>query len=133
MQAVVAEGPLVMPEEKKLKLPTKYCESIHQTIRRPTRTIHIGKVETGSAHPVRLQTMTTTGELAPSVVQIIPAPSCRSLVRQPCTALQATMTGVPSLVLMYKAQSGGHKTQSSAQWLSSFRLHPSVQSRVIWA
>lgn len=68
MQAVVAEGPLVMPEEKKLKLPTKYCESIHQTIRRPTRTIHIGKVETGSAHPVRLQTMTTTGELAPSVV-----------------------------------------------------------------
>ncbi|CAK0779583.1 hypothetical protein CVIRNUC_004810 [Coccomyxa viridis] len=59
-KAVVAEGPLVMPEEKKLKLPTKYCESIHQTIRRPTRTIHIGKVETGSAHPVRLQTMTTT-------------------------------------------------------------------------
>ena len=51
-----------MPEEKKLKLPTKYCESIHQTIRRPTRTIQIGKVETGSAHPVRLQTMTTTGE-----------------------------------------------------------------------
>ena len=60
-QAVVAEGPLVMPEEKKLKLPTKYCESIYQTIRRPTRTIQIGKVETGSAHPVRLQTMTTTG------------------------------------------------------------------------
>ncbi len=55
-----------MPEEKKLKLPTKYCESIYQTIRRPTRTIQIGKVETGSAHPVRLQTMTTTGEaLAP--------------------------------------------------------------------
>ena len=68
-QAVVAkpaEGPLVMPEEKKLKLPTKYCESIHQTIRRPTRTIQIGKVETGSAHPVRLQTMTTTGEAAES-------------------------------------------------------------------
>lgn len=61
-QAVVAEGPLVMPEEKKLKVPTKYCESIYQTIRRPTRTIQIGKVETGSAHPVRLQTMTTTGE-----------------------------------------------------------------------
>ena len=51
-----------MPEEKKLKLPTRYCESIYQTIRRPTRTIQIGKVETGSAHPVRLQTMTTTGE-----------------------------------------------------------------------
>ena len=43
------------------------------------------------------------------------------------------MTGAPSLVLMYKAQSIGHKTQSSAQWLSSFRLHPSVQSGVIWA
>ena len=68
-----------MPEEKKLKLPTKYCESIHQTIRRPTRTIHIGKVETGSAHPVRLQTMTTTGELAPYSVWAIQGSLCRAL------------------------------------------------------
>ena len=94
-QAIVAEGPLVLPQEKKLLLP-KYCESVYQTIRRPTRTIHvrltsvscsgwapmqccmclnaianiflssvllpqIGNVETGSEHPVRLQTMTTTG------------------------------------------------------------------------
>ena len=60
-QAILAEGTIIMPQEKKLELP-KYCESIYQTRRRPTRTIHIGKLETGSAHPVRLQTMTTTGD-----------------------------------------------------------------------
>lgn len=38
----------------------KYCESINQTKRRPTRTINIGKVKVGSEHPVALQTMTTT-------------------------------------------------------------------------
>lgn len=38
----------------------KYCESIHQTKRRPTRTIHIGKVKVGSEHRIALQTMTTT-------------------------------------------------------------------------
>ena len=39
-QAILAEGPIVLPQEKKLVLP-KYCESIYQTIRRPTRTIHV--------------------------------------------------------------------------------------------
>jgi len=40
--------------------PFKYCESPYQTKRRPTRTVHIGKVKVGSEHPVALQTMTTT-------------------------------------------------------------------------
>eukprot|EP00887_Chlorella_sp_A99_P004201 scaffold15.g4201.t1 len=38
----------------------KYCESTHQTRRRPTRTIHIGNVKVGSDHRIALQTMTTT-------------------------------------------------------------------------
>ncbi|KAG1675454.1 hypothetical protein FOA52_001753 [Chlamydomonas sp. UWO 241] len=40
--------------------PFKYCESYSQSKRRPTRTIHIGKVKVGSEHPIALQTMTTT-------------------------------------------------------------------------
>lgn len=79
--ATVNDGPLVLPEEKKLVLPTKwgspenltrhfrpfspqpltpgslrrYCEHVYQTVRRPTRTINVGKVQVGSEHPVALQ------------------------------------------------------------------------------
>ncbi|KXZ49849.1 hypothetical protein GPECTOR_19g300 [Gonium pectorale] len=38
----------------------KYCETVHQTKRRPTRTVMIGKVPVGSDHRIALQTMTTT-------------------------------------------------------------------------
>ncbi|GFR52316.1 hypothetical protein Agub_g14853, partial [Astrephomene gubernaculifera] len=41
-------------------LLNKYCESVYQTQRRPTRTIMIGKVPVGSSHRIALQTMTTT-------------------------------------------------------------------------
>nr|AJR27235.1 1-hydroxy-2-methyl-2-(E)-butenyl 4-diphosphate synthase [Haematococcus lacustris] len=37
-----------------------YCESTHQTKRRPTRTVTAGKVLIGGSHRVALQTMTTT-------------------------------------------------------------------------
>eukprot|EP00197_Chlamydomonas_leiostraca_P002013 CAMPEP_0202857216 /NCGR_PEP_ID=MMETSP1391-20130828/243_1 /ASSEMBLY_ACC=CAM_ASM_000867 /TAXON_ID=1034604 /ORGANISM="Chlamydomonas leiostraca, Strain SAG 11-49" /LENGTH=714 /DNA_ID=CAMNT_0049535995 /DNA_START=93 /DNA_END=2237 /DNA_ORIENTATION=- len=50
---------LIMPAAPELIVP-KYCESIHQTRRRPTRTVMIGKVPVGSQHRVALQTMTTT-------------------------------------------------------------------------
>eukprot|EP00271_Cylindrocystis_brebissonii_P010368 TRINITY_DN26543_c0_g1_i1.p1 TRINITY_DN26543_c0_g1~~TRINITY_DN26543_c0_g1_i1.p1 ORF type:complete len:762 (+),score=157.02 TRINITY_DN26543_c0_g1_i1:234-2519(+) len=38
----------------------RYAESIHQTVRRKTRTVMIGGVAVGSDHPIRVQTMTTT-------------------------------------------------------------------------
>ena len=38
----------------------KYCESIHKTVRRKTRTVMVGNVAMGSEHPIRVQTMTTT-------------------------------------------------------------------------
>ncbi|KAH7624269.1 hypothetical protein Ndes2526B_g01534 [Nannochloris sp. 'desiccata'] len=55
-----AEPKLVLPETS-LVIPTpKYCDSPYQTVRRTTRTINIGSVNVGSAHPIALQTMTTT-------------------------------------------------------------------------
>jgi hypothetical protein len=52
---------MIVTQKKELRLLTpKYCESIHQTKRRPTRTVEIGKVKVGSEHPIALQTMTTT-------------------------------------------------------------------------
>jgi len=38
----------------------RYCESVYQPKRRPTRTVWAGKVPIGSDHPIALQTMTTT-------------------------------------------------------------------------
>ncbi len=38
----------------------KYCESIHRTIRRPTRVVNVGSVGVGGSHPIRIQSMTTT-------------------------------------------------------------------------
>ncbi|KAK9800350.1 hypothetical protein WJX73_008117 [Symbiochloris irregularis] len=50
----------------------KYCEHIYKTVRRPTRTIMVGKVPIGSEHPVALQTMTTTDtrNIAATVEQV---------------------------------------------------------------
>ncbi|KAL4857829.1 4-hydroxy-3-methylbut-2-en-1-yl diphosphate synthase (ferredoxin) [Chlorella vulgaris] len=59
--AAETEGPMIVTQKKELKLLTpKYCESIHQTRRRPTRTVDIGPVKVGSEHRIALQTMTTT-------------------------------------------------------------------------
>ncbi|GAB5037048.1 4-hydroxy-3-methylbut-2-enyl diphosphate synthase [Nannochloropsis oceanica] len=38
----------------------KYCETVYQTKRRPTRTVWAGKVPIGSEHPIACQTMGTT-------------------------------------------------------------------------
>ena len=49
-----SEGsPLLVPRQK-------YCESLHKTVRRKTRTVMVGNVALGSEHPIRIQTMTTS-------------------------------------------------------------------------
>ncbi|KAJ9507083.1 hypothetical protein QJQ45_004762 [Haematococcus lacustris] len=60
LKASAAAAPsLVLPATPELLIP-KYCESTHQTKRRPTRTVTAGKVLIGGSHRVALQTMTTT-------------------------------------------------------------------------
>ncbi|EMS56222.1 4-hydroxy-3-methylbut-2-en-1-yl diphosphate synthase [Triticum urartu] len=51
----------------------KYCESIHQTRRRKTRTVMVGNVALGSDHPIRIQTMTTsdTKDVAKTVEEVM--------------------------------------------------------------
>nr|AHA11129.1 chloroplast 4-hydroxy-3-methylbut-2-enyl diphosphate synthase [Picrorhiza kurrooa] len=51
----------------------KYCESIHKTVRRKTRTVMVGNVALGSEHPIRIQTMTTTDtkDVAATVEQVM--------------------------------------------------------------
>ncbi|KAI5666246.1 hypothetical protein M9H77_16099 [Catharanthus roseus] len=51
----------------------KYCESIHKTVRRKTRTVMVGNVALGSDHPIRIQTMTTTDtkDVAATVEQVM--------------------------------------------------------------
>nr|XP_027190993.1 4-hydroxy-3-methylbut-2-en-1-yl diphosphate synthase (ferredoxin), chloroplastic [Cicer arietinum] len=51
----------------------KYCESLHKTVRRKTRTVTVGDVTIGSEHPIRIQTMTTTDtkDVAGTVEQVM--------------------------------------------------------------
>lgn len=51
----------------------KYCESIHKTVRRKTRTVMVGNVAIGSEHPIRVQTMTTndTKDVAGTVEEVL--------------------------------------------------------------
>ena len=51
----------------------KYCQDVTRATRRPTRTITVGKVPIGSAHPVAKQTMATTvtRDVEASVDQVI--------------------------------------------------------------
>nr|AXT18170.1 4-hydroxy-3-methylbut-2-enyl diphosphate synthase [Ziziphora clinopodioides] len=51
----------------------KYCETIHKTVRRKTRTVMVGNVALGSEHPIRIQTMTTTDtkDVAGTVEQVM--------------------------------------------------------------
>lgn len=51
----------------------KYCETLHKTVRRKTRTVMVGNVALGSEHPIRIQTMTTTDtkDVAGTVEQVI--------------------------------------------------------------
>nr|ADX06907.1 1-hydroxy-2-methyl-2-(E)-butenyl-4-diphosphate synthase [Rauvolfia verticillata] len=61
-------------EGSQLLVPVqKYCESVHKTVRRKTRTVMVGKVALGSDHPIRIQTMTTTDtkDVAATVEQVM--------------------------------------------------------------
>uniref|UniRef100_A0A061S1H7 4-hydroxy-3-methylbut-2-en-1-yl diphosphate synthase (ferredoxin), chloroplastic n=1 Tax=Tetraselmis sp. GSL018 TaxID=582737 RepID=A0A061S1H7_9CHLO len=56
-----AKRTVVLASDNGLILPPgQYCESTFQTMRRPTRTVWVGKVPIGSEHPIVKQTMTTT-------------------------------------------------------------------------
>lgn len=57
--------PILVPRQK-------YCESVHKTVRRKTRTVMIGNVALGSEHPIRVQTMTTsdTKDVAGTVEEV---------------------------------------------------------------
>ncbi|EPS69702.1 hypothetical protein M569_05062, partial [Genlisea aurea] len=66
LEPASAGSPLLVPRQK-------YCESIHKTVRRKTRTVMVGNVPLGSEHPIRIQTMTTTDtkDVAATVEQVM--------------------------------------------------------------
>ncbi|XP_042477001.1 4-hydroxy-3-methylbut-2-en-1-yl diphosphate synthase (ferredoxin), chloroplastic-like [Macadamia integrifolia] len=66
MQPASEGSPLLVPRQK-------YCESVHKTVRRKTRTVMVGNVALGSEHPIRIQTMTTTDtkDVAATVEQVM--------------------------------------------------------------
>jgi (E)-4-hydroxy-3-methylbut-2-enyl-diphosphate synthase len=70
-QAVSAEYAL---NESGVLMPTgKYCVNHAETVRRKTRTVHVGNVKIGSEHPIVKQTMTTsdTRDVEKTVAEVI--------------------------------------------------------------
>nr|AOV62778.1 4-hydroxy-3-methylbut-2-enyl diphosphate synthase [Morus alba] len=66
LQSTSEGSPLLVPRQK-------YCESLHKTVRRKTRTVMVGNVALGSEHPIRIQTMTTsdTKDVAGTVEEVM--------------------------------------------------------------
>nr|AHN91473.1 4-hydroxy-3-methylbut-2-en-1-yl diphosphate synthase [Dendrobium officinale] len=66
LQPASEGSPLLVPRRK-------YCESVHKTVRRKTRTVMVGNVALGSQHPIRIQTMTTsdTKDVAKTVEEVM--------------------------------------------------------------
>uniref|UniRef100_A0A1J3K1H8 4-hydroxy-3-methylbut-2-en-1-yl diphosphate synthase (ferredoxin), chloroplastic n=1 Tax=Noccaea caerulescens TaxID=107243 RepID=A0A1J3K1H8_NOCCA len=66
LQPASEGSPLLVPRQK-------YCESLHKTVRRKTRTVMVGNVALGSDHPIRIQTMTTsdTKDVAGTVEEVM--------------------------------------------------------------
>lgn len=66
LQPASEGSPLLVPVQK-------YCESVHNTVRRKTRTVTVGNVLLGSDHPIRIQTMTTsdTKDVAKTVEEVM--------------------------------------------------------------
>ncbi|KAI9077063.1 hypothetical protein K1719_040885 [Acacia pycnantha] len=66
LQPASEGSPLLVPRQK-------YAESLHNTVRRKTRTVMVGNVAIGSEHPIRIQTMTTndTKDVAGTVEEVM--------------------------------------------------------------
>jgi (E)-4-hydroxy-3-methylbut-2-enyl-diphosphate synthase len=69
---------------------TKYCESIYQTQRRPTRAIQVGNIGVGGQNPIRIQSMTTsnTRDVQATVEQVI------RLADAGCEIVRVTVQGM---------------------------------------
>lgn len=68
----------------------RYCESIFQTKRRPTREVKVGDVGIGGSNPIRIQSMTTspTDDVAKTVEQI------ERLTEAGCELVRVTVQGI---------------------------------------
>ena len=89
----------------------KYCESLHKTVRRKTRTVMVGDVALGSEHPIRIQTMTTsdTKDITATVEEVFESLSLSLslLVSTECICIRylscvVPLTDLGSLVVGYE-------------------------------
>lgn len=91
------EGPMIVTEKKELRLPTpKYCESIHQTRRRPTRTIDVrlGGGQGGALGPLCVsQQPAATADI---VVLTHISPAAERLQRRALLVLRRTVLPRPA-------------------------------------
>lgn len=107
-------------------LHPQYCESVYKSLRRPTRTIEVGKVKVGSEHPIALQTMTTTDtrNVQATVDQV------KKCVDQGADMVRITVQGRQEALACYKIREQLFKDRYDVPLVADIHFQPVVASMV---
>ncbi len=105
----------------------KYCESIFRNERRPTRTVMVGNVAVGSAHPVRIQSMTTsnTRDAAATIEQIM------RLADTGCEIARVTVQGIKEAEACEAIKSGLIQKGYTIPLVADIHFFPPAAMRVV--
>ena len=98
----------------------KYCESIHKTIRRPTREVKVGTVGIGAFNPIRVQSMTTTptSDADATIDQII------RLSDAGCEIVRVTVQGQKEVLSCEKIKNGLIRRNYSIPLVADIHFYP---------
>lgn len=104
----------------------KYCESNFKTIRRKTRTVMVGNVALGSAHPIRIQSMTTssTRDVEATIGQII------RLADAGCDIARVTVQGIKEADACEEIKNGLIKRGYTIPLVADIHFFPAAAMRV---
>lgn len=105
----------------------KYCESIYQTKRRPTRVVMVGNVGVGGHHPVRIQSMTTsnTRDVEATIEQAI------RLADAGCEIVRVTVQGMKEADACEGIKNGLVKRGYHIPLVADIHFYPPAAMRVV--
>src|ERR1700738_5320692 len=105
----------------------RYCESIFQTRRRPTRTVMVGPVAVGGANPIRIQSMTTsnTRDVEATINQII------RLADAGCEIARVTVQGMKEAEACEGIKNGLLKRGYTIPLVADIHFFPPAAMRVV--
>lgn len=105
----------------------KYCESIFQSKRRPTRVVMVGNVGVGGHHPVRIQSMTTssTRDVEATIAQSI------RLADAGCEIVRVTVQGMKEADACEAIKNGLIQRGYQIPLVADIHFYPPAAMRVV--